>query len=687
MIISCAVPPTIPFPAITSLRPLLPDFPCHSMSSLKRSKKDVTFGKPSGFSILGIGKQEAIKYFFGGNATLAVILIFLIVGFLAFHAWNFLPQYKQSLTLYRLSGQEFTDYASDQLEAQKELSSLASQVPAYELKHRLGALYDLEAVHSDFKNKAQKKLIAERKDVQRAQSNLENTLAQQPPVQADIQRAKDRVAESISTLRNRSREILSEIDYSDLDNKSLVTDTKYLDDIRASVTDNIITGETTGFIKGIRELEAKETAIVRALPHMQQLEEAREMLVAPQDAFAAYLKKYRLIASDNKGQAETHSTAAERKEAQLTKARLATSGEQRKIDLIKAERILTETPDYDRLNQPLYQSLDEHLSVQKQLVEHTRLALDSLPGADAFDGPKARSRIDKIHSLGKKFFVTVASKREKMEAWSHTKPVGYGQALSGFFMGTQWVSNSSWQDFYGVLPLLAGSCLVALVAIMLAIPFAVGGAIYVNRLSSPFEQRWIKPIIEFIGAIPSIVMAFLGVVVVGALIQEHSQNPLISWLPSFPVEQDKTILTAGILLALMAIPTVFTLAEDALNNVPKAYKEAALALGSTNLQTVFRVILPSCGSGIIAAVLLGFGRIIGETMVVLLVMGGRIAIPDSISDPAHSMTGIMAQEIGEVEQGSLHWSALFMVGLLLFIIALTLNYLAQTILRRLSKHS
>ena len=219
------------------------------------------------------------------------------------------------------------------------------------------------------------------------------------------------------------------------------------------------------------------------------------------------------------------------------------------------------------------------------------------------------------------------------------------------------------------------------------LPFAVGGAIYVNRLSSPFEQRWIKPVVEFIGAIPSIVMAFLGVVVVGALIQEHSQSPLLSWIPSFPVEQDKTILTAGILLALMSIPTVFTLAEDALNNVPKAYKEAALALGSTDLQTVIKVIIPSCASGIIAAVLLGFGRIIGETMVVLLVMGGRIAIPDSISDPAHSMTGIMAQEIGEVEQGSLHWSALFMVGLLLFVIALSLNYIAQTTLKRLSKHS
>ena len=662
-------------------------FPLIRMTKKQKSSTSVPFGKSSGFKILGIGKQEAIKYFFGGNATMAVVLIFLIVGFLAYHAWNFLPQYQKSLTLYRLSGQEFTDYASDQLEAQKELSSLASQVPAYELKHRLGALYDLEAVHSDFKSKAQKKLVYERKELQRAKSNVDKIQSTEPLVQADLDMANTRLEDATQALRRRAEDTLRNIHYSDLDNRSLLTEDKYIEDIRSSVVSNIITGKTSDFIKGIRKTEAEKTAQILALPHMQQLAEARQMLIAPQTPFNSYLKKYRLIASDNKGQAETHSTAAERQEAQLIKAKLAQNEQDRQMDLIKAERILTETPEYERLNRPLYESLDEHLVVQDALVEQTRKALQSMPGSEAFEGSKARERLEKIQSLGSSFFPLVEAKRQKMETWSHKSPVTIGQSMAGFFMGTQWVSNSSWQDFYGVLPLLMGSFLVALVAIVLAVPFAVGGAIYVNRLSSPFEQRWIKPIVEFIGAIPSIVMAFLGVVVVGALIQEYSQSPLLSWIPSFPVEQDKTILTAGILLALMSIPTVFTLAEDALNNVPKAYKEAALALGSTDLQTVIKVIIPSCASGIIAAVLLGFGRIIGETMVVLLVMGGRIAIPDSISDPAHSMTGIMAQEIGEVEQGSLHWSALFMVGLLLFVIALSLNYIAQTTLKRLSKHS
>ena len=214
----------------------------------------------------------------------------------------------------------------------------------------------------------------------------------------------------------------------------------------------------------------------------------------------------------------------------------------------------------------------------------------------------------------------------------------------------------------------------------------MGGAIYVNRLSSSTERQFIKPCIEFIGAIPSIVLAFFGVVVLGTIIQEYSQSPLLSWIPGFPVEGRLTILNASLLLALMSIPTIFTLCEDALNNVPSSYKEASLALGATKVQTVTKVILPGCASGIIAAVLLGFGRIIGETMVVLLVMGGRIAIPKSFTDPAHSMTGILAQEISEVDRGSLHWGALFMVGFVLFSIALTLNYISQRVLKRFTKH-
>ncbi|MGB1260049.1 MAG: PstC family ABC transporter permease, partial [Akkermansiaceae bacterium] len=149
-------------------------------------------------------------------------------------------------------------------------------------------------------------------------------------------------------------------------------------------------------------------------------------------------------------------------------------------------------------------------------------------------------------------------------------------------------------------------------------------------------------------------------------------------------DQGLNMLNAGILLGFMAIPTMFTLAEDALNNVPKSYTEASLALGASKLHTVFKVIVPCAISGIIAAVLLGFGRIIGETMVVLLVAGGRIALPETWTDPVHTMTGIIAQETGEVTAGSIHFRALFMVGLVLFTISLVLNSLAQNVVKKFS---
>jgi phosphate transport system permease protein len=159
-------------------------------------------------------------------------------------------------------------------------------------------------------------------------------------------------------------------------------------------------------------------------------------------------------------------------------------------------------------------------------------------------------------------------------------------------------------------------------------------------------------------------------------------------VPGFPFSERLNILTAGCLLALIAVPTIFTLAEDALQNVPKAFKEASFALGATRLQTIVRIIVPASLSGIISAVLLGLGRVIGETMVVLLCAGNRIAIPDFtaglavITQPVHTMTGIIAQEMGEVVQGSIHYRALFVVGLVLFFLSLTINFLAQKIVRK-----
>jgi phosphate transport system permease protein len=185
-----------------------------------------------------------------------------------------------------------------------------------------------------------------------------------------------------------------------------------------------------------------------------------------------------------------------------------------------------------------------------------------------------------------------------------------------------------------------------------------------------------------------VVLGFIGISVVGDLIKETSNVAWLQWIPGFPVQERLNMFNAGLLLALMAIPTMFSLAEDAIQNVPRAFSEASEALGATKLQTVFRVIFPASLSGVFAAMLLGLGRIIGETMVVLLVAGNRIAIPDfsdgigTVFQPAHTLTGIIAQELGEVSKGSSHWQALFMVGILLFTISLLINFVSRKVVKR-----
>jgi len=211
---------------------------------------------------------------------------------------------------------------------------------------------------------------------------------------------------------------------------------------------------------------------------------------------------------------------------------------------------------------------------------------------------------------------------------------------------------------------------------------------YVNQVARPLEQKIIKPYIEFIAAIPSVVLGFFGIAMFGETLRRVSQLPWLDWMPGFPMLERLTAGTAAALLALMAIPTIFSLAEDAINNVPRSFKEASLALGATRLQTMIRITVPAALSGIMAAILLGFGRVIGETMVVLLCAGNRIEIPDltsglgAVFQPVHTMTGIIAQEMGEVVRNSIHYRALFMVGAVLFLISLLINWLAQKIVRR-----
>jgi phosphate transport system permease protein len=276
----------------------------------------------------------------------------------------------------------------------------------------------------------------------------------------------------------------------------------------------------------------------------------------------------------------------------------------------------------------------------------------------------------------------------KMEAWRNDVPVGLGATIWGFITGRDWITGGEWQDFYGIVPLFVGSLLIAIIALALAIPLGVGAAIYTNQLAGRRQQNFVKPTIEFLQAIPSVVLGFLGIAVLGTVLQETSMKDAFSWVPGFPIQQRLNMFTAGCLLGLMAIPTIFTLSEDALNNVPSSFAEASDALGASKLQTVFRVVCPAAVSGILAAVLLGLGRVIGETMVVLLVAGNRIEIPDFTEglgvffQPAHTLTGIIAQELGEVPFGSVHYRALFVVGMVLFFIVLGINWTAQRMLHK-----
>ena len=655
-----------------------------------KSKKDKSNGNPfyskSGFRLLGIGKQEAIKYFFGGNATLAMVVIALIIGFLVYHSASFFPKYQNKLELYRKSGQEFADYSSEQLVAQKKLKSLCIQAREDEVETRLGALYRVASIHSDLKAQVLQKISTERKNFKRTKERFTTLSKDKNADPKALAKAKANYEEAKDALRSTSTAELAKLDYSDVSNRLWKTDKKYLKPIKQSIVENLLTGKTTEFLKEIRKEEEIETAKIDKLDFIQQLGTARQQFSEPLLGFNKYVESIREICANNKAQAVNYASANARLTALQEGIKVSPSEEDRKRKELEAKRILTVEPDYDTLNKPLYESLDQHRELLTSMTEKTREGFKNVPASSHFKSKVAERKINKIKELEGTIFELYETKRKQMENWDHNKAYPLSQAITGFFFGTKWITNSSWQDIYGIVPLLAGSVAVAIVAILIAIPFSVGGAIYVNRLSTSVEQKIIKPVIELIGAIPSIVLAFFGVVVLGSILQEYSQSPWFSWIPGFPVEGRLTILNAGLLLALMSVPTIFTLCEDALNNVPKAYKEASLALGATKLQTVTKVILPSCASGVIAAVLLGFGRIIGETMVVLLVMGGRIAIPESFTDPAHSMTGILAQEIGEVDEGSLHWGALFMVGLVLFVIALTLNYLSQSVLKKLTKH-
>jgi len=313
-------------------------------------------------------------------------------------------------------------------------------------------------------------------------------------------------------------------------------------------------------------------------------------------------------------------------------------------------------------------------------------------GRDAKDAGAGAERFARFVKGAKAYLAAFPAVKAEMQAWDYAEPVPWTRGVTSFLFGTRWITNSFWQDCYGVLPLLTGSLLVSGVAMVLAVPLGLAAAVYVSEMAGAMERRLVKPYLEFIAAIPSVVLGFFGIAVLGELLRALTRWEWLAWVPGFPATERLNALTAGALLALMAIPTIFTLAEDALASVPQALREGSYAMGASRFQTTVRVLIPAALSGMISAVLLGFGRVLGETMVVLLCAGNRIEIPNlshgvaTLFEPVHTMTGIIAQEMGEVVRGSTQYRALFMVGLFLFALSLGINWLAQYAMRKLKTH-
>jgi phosphate transport system permease protein len=243
-----------------------------------------------------------------------------------------------------------------------------------------------------------------------------------------------------------------------------------------------------------------------------------------------------------------------------------------------------------------------------------------------------------------------------------------------YFFGKEWLPTASPSPLFGALPLIYGTLLVSLFALIIAVPLGLGVAIYLSELATERQRKIMKPIIELLAGIPSVVYGFFGLVVLAPLIQK-----------TFNLPSGETALTGSVLLAIMALPTIISVAEDAMRNTPRAMKEASLALGATHWQTIYRVIIPYSKSGIMAAIVLGIGRAIGETMAVLMVTGNAAIIPHSLFDSVRTIPATIAAELGEAPAGGAHYQSLFLLGCILFVITMLISITSELISKKTHK--
>jgi phosphate transport system permease protein len=246
----------------------------------------------------------------------------------------------------------------------------------------------------------------------------------------------------------------------------------------------------------------------------------------------------------------------------------------------------------------------------------------------------------------------------------------HGFRFREFFLSPEWYPTSQNHVRYGALALMAGTASVTALAMLIAVPFGIGAAIFVSEFCGQRMRETLKIVIELLAAIPSVVWGFIGLTLM---------NPVIIKLFSTPIGLN--VLNGGVVLALMSVPIIVSIGEDALKAVPDSYREAALALGVTRWQMVYRVLLPAARNGLLAAVLLGVGRAVGETMAVLMATGHAVKIPTSLMDSVRTLTATIAAELGESAAHSNHYQVLFIIGILLFSITFVINLTADLVVR------
>jgi len=241
----------------------------------------------------------------------------------------------------------------------------------------------------------------------------------------------------------------------------------------------------------------------------------------------------------------------------------------------------------------------------------------------------------------------------------------------GNLLGIRWYPTS---ELYGTLPLLLGSVLITVVAMIIAFPLGVCTAVFIREIAPAWAREILKPMVEVLAGIPSVVLGFFGMVVLAPVVREGLGAPT-----------GLTTFTGALVLAYMALPTIISVAEDALDAVPKSYRDAGLAMGATEWQTIWRVVLPAARSGILMALMLGMGRAIGETMAVMMVTGNAARMPvglDALLRPVRTMTATIAAEMGEVASGSTHYHVLFAIALILFVLVFTITLASASVMFR-----